>query len=224
MLFRSTDSHTVHYLLGEETIPVPATRRPWNNYIEVRGARHHNLKGIDVKFPLNVMTVVTGVSGSGKSSLVRDVFYNALKRVFDESSERPGEHLELKGDIRMVKAVEFVDQNPIGKSSRSNPVTYLKAYDEIRKLFAEQPLAKQLGYTAGYFSFNSEGGRCEECKGEGTITVEMQFMADLVLECEACHGKRFKADTLEVKFQDKNIYDILEIGRASCRERVSLCV
>ena len=206
-----TDSHTVHYLLGEETIPVPSTRRPWNNYIEVRGARHHNLKGIDVKFPLNVMTVVTGVSGSGKSSLVRDVFYNALKRVFDESSERPGEHLELKGDIRMVKAVEFVDQNPIGKSSRSNPVTYLKAYDEIRKLFAEQPLAKQLGYTAGYFSFNSEGGRCEECKGEGTITVEMQFMADLVLECEACHGKRFKADTLLVTYHDKNIHDILEM-------------
>ena len=206
-----TTSHTVRYLLGEETIAVPATRRPWNNYIEVRGARHHNLKGIDVKFPLNVMTVVTGVSGSGKSSLVRDVFYNALKREYDEGSERPGEHLELKGDIRMLKAVEFVDQNPIGKSSRSNPVTYLKVYDEIRKLFAEQPLAKQLGYTAGYFSFNSEGGRCEECKGEGTITVEMQFMADLVLECEACHGKRFKADTLLVTYHDKNIHDILEM-------------
>ena len=206
-----TESHTVRYLLGEEVIDVPATRRPWNNYIEVRGARHHNLKGIDVKFPLNVMTVVTGVSGSGKSSLVRDVFYNALKREYDEGSERPGEHLELKGDIRMIKAVEFVDQNPIGKSSRSNPVTYLKAYDEIRKLFAEQPLAKQLGYTAGYFSFNSEGGRCEECKGEGTITVEMQFMADLVLECEACHGKRFKADTLLVTYHDKNIHDVLEM-------------
>ena len=206
-----TKSHTVRYLLDEETIAVPATRRPWNNYIEVRGARHHNLKGIDVKFPLNVMTVVTGVSGSGKSSLVRDVFYNALKREYDENSERPGEHLELKGDIRMIKAVEFVDQNPIGKSSRSNPVTYLKAYDEIRKLFAEQPLAKQLGYTAGYFSFNSEGGRCEECKGEGTITVEMQFMADLVLECEVCHGKRFKADTLLVTYHEKNIHDVLEM-------------
>ena len=206
-----TESHTVRYLLGEETIDVPSTRRPWNNYIEVRGARHHNLKGIDVKFPLNVMTVVTGVSGSGKSSLVRDVLYNALKREYDEGSERPGEHLELKGDIRMLKAVEFVDQNPIGKSSRSNPVTYLKAYDEIRKLFAEQPLSKQLGYTAGYFSFNSEGGRCEECKGEGTITVEMQFMADLVLECEACHGKRFKADTLLVTYHDKNIHDVLEM-------------
>ena len=206
-----TVSHTVRYLLGEETIAVPSTRRLWNNYIEVRGARHHNLKGIDVKFPLNVVTVVTGVSGSGKSSLVRDVFYNALKREYDEGTERPGEHLELKGDIRMLKAVEFVDQNPIGKSSRSNPVTYLKAYDEIRKLFAEQPLAKQLGYTAGFFSFNSEGGRCEECKGEGTITVEMQFMADLVLECEACHGKRFKSDTLLVTYHDKNIHDVLEM-------------
>lgn len=210
-LQHGSESHTVRYLLGEEQIPVPQSRRPWNNYIEVRGARHHNLKGIDVKFPLNVMTVVTGVSGSGKSSLVRDVLYNALVREYSEGSERPGEHLELKGDIRMLRAVEFVDQNPIGKSTRSNPVTYLKAYDEIRKLFADQPLAKQMGYTAGYFSFNSEGGRCEECKGEGTITVEMQFMADLVLECEACHGKRFKADTLLVTYHDKNIHDILEM-------------
>ena len=206
-----TESHTVRYLLGEETIPVPQSRRPWNNYIKVCGARHHNLKGIDVKFPLNVMTVVTGVSGSGKSSLVRDVLYNALAREYSEGEERPGEHLGIEGDIRMLRAVEFVDQNPIGKSSRSNPVTYLKAYDEIRKLFAEQPLAKQLGYTAGYFSFNSEGGRCEECKGEGTITVEMQFMADLVLECEACHGKRFKSDTLLVTYHDKNIHDVLEM-------------
>ncbi len=204
-------SHTVRYLLGEEQIPVPQSRRPWNNYVEIRGARHHNLKGIDVKFPLNVMTVVTGVSGSGKSSLVRDILYQALAREYSEGTERPGEHLELKGDIRMLRAVEFVDQNPIGKSTRSNPVTYLKAYDEIRKLFAEQPLAKQMGYTAGFFSFNSEGGRCEECKGEGTITVEMQFMADLVLECEACHGKRFKADTLLVTYHDKNIHDILEM-------------
>ena len=206
-----TESHTVRYLLGEETIAVPPSRRPWNNYIEIRGARHHNLKGVDVKFPLNVMTVVTGVSGSGKSSLVRDILYQALAREYSEGTERPGEHLELKGDIRMLRAVEFVDQNPIGKSSRSNPVTYLKAYDEIRKLFAEQPLAKQMGYTAGFFSFNSEGGRCEECKGEGTITVEMQFMADLVLECEACHGKLFKSDTLLVTYHDKNIHDILEM-------------
>ena len=206
-----SDSYTVRYLLGEEQIPVPQSRRPWNNFVEIRGARHHNLKGIDVKFPLNVMTVVTGVSGSGKSSLVRDILYQALAREFSEGTERPGEHLELKGDIRMLRAVEFVDQNPIGKSTRSNPVTYLKAYDEIRKLFAEQPLAKQMGYTAGFFSFNSEGGRCEECKGEGTITVEMQFMADLVLECEACHGKRFKADTLLVTYHGKNIHDILEM-------------
>ena len=210
-LQKGSNSHTVRYLLGEETIDPPVAHRPWNNYIEVKGARENNLKGIDVRFPLNVMTVVTGVSGSGKSTLVRDVFFKALKREYSESSERPGEHLSLEGDLKMVKDIEFVDQNPIGKSSRSNPVTYVKAYDEIRKLYADQPLAKQLGFTAGYFSFNTEGGRCEECKGEGTVTVEMQFMADLVLECESCHGKRFKADTLEVKFQNKNIYDILEM-------------
>ncbi|MBO5380989.1 MAG: excinuclease ABC subunit UvrA [Bacteroides sp.] len=206
-----SESHTVRYLLGEETIPMPTHRRPWNNYIELKGARENNLKGIDVRFPLNVMTVVTGVSGSGKSTLVRNIFYRALKRELDECTERPGEFSSIGGDLRMLCDVEFVDQNPIGKSSRSNPVTYIKAYDEIRKLFAEQPLAKQLGYTAGYFSFNSEGGRCEECKGEGTITVEMQFMADLVLECEACHGKRFKKDTLEVKFHEQSIYDVLEM-------------
>ena len=210
-LQKGSQSHTVRYLLGEETIDLPVAYRPWNNYIEIKGARENNLKGIDVRFPLNVMTVVTGVSGSGKSTLVRDVFYKALKREYSESSERPGEHLSLEGDIRMVKDIEFVDQNPIGKSSRSNPVTYVKAYDEIRKLYAEQPLAKQLGFTAGYFSFNTEGGRCEECKGEGTVTVEMQFMADLVLECESCHGKRFKADALEVKFQGQSIFDILEM-------------
>ena len=207
----STTSYTVRYLRGEETIPVPEHRRRWNNYIEIKGARENNLKGVDVRFPLNVMTVVTGVSGSGKSTLVRDIFYRALKRELDECTERPGEFVSIGGDLRNLRNVEFIDQNPIGKSSRSNPVTYLKAYDEIRKLYAEQPLAKQMGYTAGYFSFNSEGGRCEECKGEGTITVEMQFMADLVLECEACHGKRFKKDTLEVKFHDASIYDVLEM-------------
>ena len=204
-------SYTVRYLRGEETIPIPESRRPWNQYIEITGARENNLKGIDVRFPLNVMTVVTGVSGSGKSTLVRDIFFRALKRELDECSERPGEFASIGGDLQNLRNVEFVDQNPIGKSSRSNPVTYIKAYDEIRKLWAEQPLAKQMGYTAGHFSFNSEGGRCEECKGEGTITVEMQFMADLVLECESCHGKRFKADTLEVKFHDVNIYDVLEM-------------
>ena len=206
-----TNSYTVRYLLGEETIPVPAQRRPWNNYIEIKGARENNLKGVDVRFPLNVMTVVTGVSGSGKSTLVRDIFYRALKRELDECSERPGEFVSIGGDLRDLRNVEFIDQNPIGKSSRSNPVTYLKAYDDIRKLFADQPLSKQMGYTPGTFSFNSEGGRCEECKGEGTITVEMQFMADLVLECESCHGKRFKPDVLEVRFHDANIYDVLEM-------------
>ena len=210
-LHPGSKSYTVKYLLGEETIPLPAHHRAWNNYIEIKGARENNLKGIDVRFPLNVMTVVTGVSGSGKSTLVRDIFYKALKREYCESSERPGEYVSLDGDIRTMNDIEFVDQNPIGKSSRSNPVTYVKAYDEIRKLFAEQPLAKQMGYTAGYFSFNTEGGRCEECKGEGTVTVEMQFMADLVLECESCHGKRFKKDTLEVTYEGKNIYDVLEM-------------
>ena len=210
-LKKGSNSHTVRYLLGEEEIPVPAHRRPWNNYIEIKGARENNLKGVDVRFPLNVMTVVTGVSGSGKSTLVRDIFYRALKRELDECSDRPGEFVSIGGDIQNLRNIEFVDQNPIGKSSRSNPVTYIKAYDEIRKLWAEQPLARQMGYTAGFFSFNGEGGRCEECKGDGTITVEMQFMADLVLECESCHGKRFKADTLEVKFHDKNIYDVLEM-------------
>lgn len=206
-----SDSYTVKYLLREEIIPLPLSRRPWNNYIEVKGARHNNLKGIDVKFPLNVMTVVTGVSGSGKSTLVRDIFYNALKREYDETTDRPGEHIGLEGDISMVKNIEFVDQNPIGKSSRSNPVTYVKAYDEIRKIFADQPLSKQMGYTAAYFSFNAEGGRCEECKGEGTVTVEMQFMADLVLECESCHGKRFKKEILDVKYKGVNIYDVLNM-------------
>ena len=206
-----TESHTVRYLLGEETIPVPTLRRPWNNYIDIKGARHNNLKGIDVRIPLNVLTVVTGVSGSGKSSLIRDILFKALDREYGESGDRPGEYGSITGDLRMISAVEFVDQNPIGKSSRSNPVTYIKAYDEIRKLYAQQPLSKQMGYTAGFFSFNSEGGRCEECKGEGTITVEMQFMSDLVLECEACHGKRFKNDTLLVKYHDRDIHDILEM-------------
>ena len=206
-----TESYTVKYLTGQETIPLPQSHRAWNNYIEVKGARANNLRGIDVKFPLNVMTVVTGVSGSGKSTLVRDIFYRALKRHFDEVSDRPGEFLELAGDLDAVKGVEFIDQNPIGKSTRSNPVTYVKAYDEIRKLFAAQPYARQMGYTPGFFSFNAEGGRCEECKGEGTVTVEMQFMADLVLECESCHGKRFKNDILEVRFGGVNISEVLDM-------------
>ena len=206
-----SDSYTVRYLLGEERIPLPPHHRTWNNYIDVRGARENNLRGIDVRFPLNVMTVVTGVSGSGKSTLVTNILYRALKREYGEGTERPGEYVALEGDIRAAKEVEFVDQNPIGKSSRSNPVTYIKAYDDIRRLYAEQPLAKQMGFTPGHFSFNTDGGRCEECKGEGTVTVEMQFMADLALECESCHGKRFKKEILEVKFNDCNIYDTLEM-------------
>ncbi|MBQ3129954.1 MAG: ATP-binding cassette domain-containing protein [Bacteroidaceae bacterium] len=204
-------SHTLDFLSGKDSIPVPETRRRWNRYIEIRGARANNLKGIDVRFPLNVMTCVTGVSGSGKSSLVRDILFNAIKRNLDEVGDRPGEFASLEGDTNAIQAIEFVDQNPIGKSSRSNPVTYVKAWDEIRKLFAQQALAQQMGFTAAYFSFNASGGRCEECNGEGTVTVEMQFMADLVLECESCHGKRFKQEVLEVRFHEKNVYDILDM-------------
>ena len=206
-----TRSYTLRYLTGMDTLPVPGNRRAWNNYIEVKGARANNLRGIDVKFPLNVMTCVTGVSGSGKSSLVRDIFYLGMKRLFDEPADHPGEFLSLEGDVSQVKYIEFVDQNPIGKSTRSNPVTYVKAWDEIRKLYASQPLAQQMGYTAGFFSFNTEGGRCEECKGEGTVTVEMQFMADLVLECEACHGHRFKKEILDVNYHGKNVDDVLNM-------------
>lgn len=205
------DSYTVKYLLGKEKIQTPSSRRKWNMYIEIKGARMNNLKGIDVKFPLNTMTVVTGVSGSGKSSLVKGILYPALKRQLDEVADLPGEYSSISGDIKAIKHVEMVDQNPIGKSTRSNPVTYVKAYDAIRQLFADQPLAQQMGFTTKYFSFNAEGGRCEECKGTGVITVEMQFMADLELECEACHGKRFKREILEIRFAGKNIDDILNM-------------
>ncbi len=204
-------SHTLDYLTGRKQIPVPTSRRPWTSYIEVLGARAHNLKGIDVRFPLCAITCVTGVSGSGKSSLVSDILYPALKRQLDQVADRPGEHLALGGDLQMVKAVEYVDQNPIGRSTRSNPVTYLRAWDEIRRLMASLPLAKQMGFTPGHFSFNTEGGRCEECRGEGTVTVEMQFMADLILECESCHGQRFKSEILEVRFQGQNVHDILRM-------------
>ena len=165
-----------------------------------------------MKFPLGVMTVVTGVSGSGKSTLVRDILYRGLLRWMGEASDAPGAFAGFEGDMRRIQHIEFIDQNPIGKSTRSNAATYLKAYDEIRKLFAEQPLAKQMGFTAATFSFNVEGGRCEECKGEGTITVEMQFMADLVIECESCHGKRFNSDVLEVRYLDKDISDVLDMS------------
>ena len=208
---KGSDSYTLKYLLGEETIEVPKHRRTSNNFINIKGARENNLKGIDVNIPLNVFTVVSGVSGSGKSTLVRDILYRSLMRHFGNTCDAPGQCEGVYGALKQLCGVEFIDQNPIGKSSRSNPVTYLKVYDDIRHLFAQQPLAKQLGFGAGYFSFNSDGGRCEECKGEGTITVSMQFMADLKLECEACHGKRFKNEVLEVKFHGKNIHDILEM-------------
>ena len=204
-------SHTIEFLTHRDVIPLPVSRRRWNNYILVRCARENNLKGIDVKIPLNVMTVVTGVSGSGKSTLVRDVFYHAMMRQMDRPCDRPGQFLGLEGDVDLVKNIEFVDQNPIGTSSRSNPVTYIGAYDDIRKLMANQQLSKQLGMTPQFFSFNADGGRCDECKGEGTVTVEMQFMNDLVLTCESCHGKRFKQDVLDVKFRDKDIHDILNM-------------
>lgn len=210
-LRHATASYTVRYLNGELSIPVPSKRRKWRNYIEVTGARQHNLKNIDVKFPLEVMTVVTGVSGSGKSTLVRDILYRALLRHLGEPGDAPGLHKSLRGDLQRISAVEFVDQNPIGKSSRSNAATYLKAFDEIRRLFAEQQGAKQMGFSPGYFSFNSEGGRCEECKGEGTITIEMQFMADIVIPCESCHGQRYNADVLEIRYRDKNINDVLNM-------------
>ena len=207
----STRSHTVRYLTGTEKIPIPSTRRQWNKAIEIKGARMNNLRGIDVKIPLNVLTIVTGVSGSGKSSLIKGILYPALKRHLSEVADAPGEYSSLEGDWQEITHVEFVDQNPIGKSTRSNPATYIKAYDMIRQLFAEQPLAVQEGFTPQYFSFNAEGGRCEECKGAGVINVEMQFMADLVLECDACHGKRFKKEILDVRFHEKNIYDVLNM-------------
>ncbi|MDE6257266.1 MAG: excinuclease ABC subunit UvrA [Muribaculaceae bacterium] len=207
----SNGSYTVDYLRGDRKIEYSSLRRPWKKYIEVIGAAENNLKNIDVKFPLGVMTVVSGVSGSGKSTLVREVLYKALIRAIGEAGDIPGAHRKLEGNIRDIKAIEFVDQNPIGTSSRSNPATYLKAYDEIRKLFAEQQLSKQMGFTPAFFSFNTDGGRCEECKGEGTITIPMQFMADIEIECDACHGRRFKQEVLDVEYRGKNIYDFLEM-------------
>ena len=204
-------SYTLQYLSGALKIPVPKVRRRWSSYIEVLSASEHNLKDIDVRFPLGALTVVTGVSGSGKSTLVRDVLYRALTRELGLTGDAPGALRGIRGDIKRITSVEFVDQNPIGKSSRSNPATYLKAYDEIRKLFSEQPLARQMGFSPAFFSFNTEGGRCEECKGEGVISIEMQFMADITMECESCHGQRFKPDVLEVRYRDHNINDVLNL-------------
>lgn len=206
------ETYTAKFLTGREQIPVPASLRPWSSYIEVKGAVQNNLKNVSAKFPLGVMTVVTGVSGSGKSTLVRDILYRGMLRYLGEAGDAPGAFAGFEGDMKRISHIEFVDQNPIGKSSRSNAATYMKAYDEIRKLFADQPLSKQMGFTPATFSFNVEGGRCEECKGDGTITVEMQFMADLVMECEACHGKRFNSDVLEVLYYGKNIADVLDMS------------
>ncbi len=210
-LLKNKESLTAKYLKGDLKIETPAFRRKWNSYIEITGASENNLKNISVRFPLNTMTVVTGVSGSGKSSLVKGILLPALSKTISGSGEKAGKFGALKGDVHLLSGVEFVDQNPIGKSTRSNPVTYVKAFDEIRKLFASQQLAKLNGFTASHFSFNIDGGRCEACQGEGEIKVEMQFMADVHLVCESCHGRRFKDDILDVHFEGKSIFDVLEL-------------
>ena len=212
LLKKFPKSYTLKYLHGISKIEVPVHRRKWDVGITVKGARMNNLKGIDVFFPLHVFTAVAGISGSGKSTLIKGILYPALKRAIGDVCDAPGDFLGLEGNTNAISKVEYVDQNPLGKSTRSNPVTYIKAYDAIRDLFAEQPLSVQMGYTSQYFSFNTEGGRCEECKGAGEITIEMQFMADITLECQCCHGKRFKQDILEVKFAGKNISDVLEMS------------
>ncbi len=211
LLEKYPESYTVKYLTHDEQIECPTSHRAWNLSIDIKGARMNNLRGIDVKIPLNVFTCITGVSGSGKSSLIKGILYPAMRRRLDLVADAPGEHSAIEGNLSTVKHVEFVDQNPIGKSTRSNPATYLKAYDAIRALFANQPLAKQMGFTPAYFSFNAEGGRCEECKGAGYVTIEMQFMADLTLQCEACKGKRFKHDILEVRYGGKDINEVLNM-------------
>lgn len=207
----TSDSLTAQYLNGKMEIPVPTERRTSKHYIQIKGARENNLKNIDVTFPLNMLTVVTGVSGSGKSTLVKRIVYPSILKETGGYGEKAGQFTAMEGKYSHIKHVEFVDQNPIGRSSRSNPVTYIKAYDDIRSLFASQKLSKLRGYQAKHFSFNVDGGRCEKCKGEGEITVEMQFMADVHLECDACGGKRFKKDILEVQFEGKNIDDILNL-------------
>ena len=206
------DSLTAQYLTGTRSVEVPARRRAWNDSITVKGATQHNLKNINVQFPLNVLTVITGVSGSGKSTLVKDILFPAMKRQLGESAEKCGSYVSLEGNLSKIQAVEFVDQNPIGKSSRSNPVTYLKAYDEIRQLFADQKLAKMRGIKPAFFSFNVPGGRCDNCEGEGVTKIEMQFMADIYLPCEVCHGTRFKEEVLEIKYDGKSIADILDMS------------
>ncbi len=205
-------SHTINYLTGVEKITVPGIRRKWKDSVTVTGARENNLKNLTVKFPLGALTVVTGVSGSGKSTLIKKILYPALGRLSGSVSETPGKYDRLEGDVTKISQVEFVDQNPIGKSSRSNPISYVKAYDAIRTLYSEQPISKQRGYKPSHFSFNVEGGRCDTCEGEGEIKVEMQFMADIYLKCESCHGKRFKQEVLEVEHKGKNIFDVLDMN------------
>lgn len=205
------ESFTAQYLSGEDQIEIPLERKSPRKFIEIKGARENNLKNIDVNVPLHCLTVVTGVSGSGKSTLISKILYPALKKRLGGYGDKTGKHTSIGGDWEKITEVEFVDQNPIGKSSRSNPVTYVKAYDDIRALYASQPLAKARNYKSGHFSFNIDGGRCDKCQGEGEITIEMQFMADVHLKCDECHGQRFKQEILDVKFQDKTIYDILEL-------------
>ena len=205
------NSLTSEYLSRRMKVGVPAKRRKWNSYIEILGARENNLRSIDVRFPLHILTCVTGVSGSGKSTLVNDILYRAVAGSFSGSSVRAGEFGSIAGDLSTITSVEMIDQNPIGKSSRSNPVTYLKAYDEIRKLYAEQQASVQMGFKPSHFSFNVDGGRCDECQGEGIMKVEMQFIADVELTCESCNGKRFKRDVLEIKHRGMNIHDVLEM-------------
>ena len=207
----NADTLTAKYLNGTLKIEAPQTPRPIRKYIEVKGAREHNLKNIEVRFPLDMLTVVTGVSGSGKSTLVRDILYPALSRICNDTADKVGECSEVCGDIDSIGAVEMVDQNPIGKSSRSNPVTYVKAYDDIRALYGSQKLSKVRGFTAQHFSFNADKGRCPVCKGDGEVVVQMQFMADVHLTCEACGGKRFKREVLEVTFAGKSISDVLDM-------------
>lgn len=204
-------TYTTRFLNGIDKIELPKTRRPWKHFIEIKGARENNLKSIDVKIPLGVLSVITGVSGSGKSTLVRNILYPALSKRLGMGSDTTGRFDELAGDLDRIASIEYIDQNPIGKSSRSNPVTYVKAYDLIRQLFADQGLAKSRGYKPSFFSFNVDGGRCEECQGEGTVRIEMQFMADIFLTCENCGGKRFKSEILEIKFKDKTISDVLDL-------------